>query len=57
MVNLKMDSMLYRTADLAPFPGEPQGYNTIFALNILFRAVKGQFPKIDLASLHADVKV
>ena len=35
-VNLIIDLMLYRTADLAPFPGEPQQDNTIIALNILF---------------------
>ena len=33
-----MDLILYRTANLAPFQGNLEWYNTIFALNILFRA-------------------
>ena len=36
-----MDLILYRTANLAPFQGNLEWYNTIFALNILFRACWG----------------
>ena len=41
-----MDLMLYRTADLAPFPGEPQTVQHHRRIEHSLRAVVGPFPKI-----------
>ena len=42
-----MDLVLYRTPTLLPFRGNLKRYNTIFASNILFRAVVDPFPKMN----------